>query len=428
MPPMATKVVPALLALFVAPVLGAQQFTSIGREAVPRTTGSGWTRLVDVDGDGALDMLCRTDLYFHNDGHARFTQRVLGGGTAGGPLYVVGDFDGDGDQDLLTTGAVLESRAPGPIWRGSNFTGSPLATGDFNADGKTDVVSPSGVAIATSLTTFQSINITPGNVSVATVADIDGDGDLDVVRVSPPQGQPPFTIPGSRSVARNDGGGTWATVFPFGGTSTTLAFSDIVAFDADGDGDVDCGFLGSTGWEFWRNQGGGTFTLWSGLPFGSGHYEVCDFDRDGDADLVTLWGWWENVGLGSFTAHLFPFLSVAPMNPSLQAIGDVDGDLDLDLVVGESTVFGIDAGRHLLLNRGGQDFVDATAWQWRSNGVGAVCGDVDGDGSPDLIDRGNSAILWRNGGDGWFAPTRGPYVRQLVDLDGDGDIEGLEGP
>lgn len=423
---MAMKVKSWFVSLLVSPALGAQQFVQIGREPIPSTTPFPRPDLIDLDGDGALDIFCQLDLYLHNDGHGRFTPRPLGGLV---PAYdtgrVLGDFDNDGDLDVLTFGAVLENRgALGPIWRTATFSFYPaalLGTGDFNGDQTPDVVTSNGIAITTSLTTFQLT----GNLSLSdavTEADLDGDGDLDLIDVIQAQTSPLFGWSGSLFFHRNDGAGTWTTLYAFGGPNTVTSYvSAIIAFDFDGDGDVDCGFLRGTSYECWRKMGNGTFVAAPGMPFGSSPLRVFDLDQDGDMDLIGISSWIENSGNGSFAHHTFPplippWLSLSDQRPNKQAFGDIDGDSDLDIV----------QGTRCLLNLGGQVFFDTTTGPLRAiEQPDGPLVDVDGDHFPDLMCI-LRPTLWRNGGDGWFAATPGFNAILFADLDGDGDLDGLD--
>lgn len=117
------------------------------------------------------------------------------------------------------------------------------------------------------------------------------------------------------------------------------------------------------------------------------------------------------------------------------ATGDVDGDGDLDVVVGNGNNPNL-----LLLNDGRGTFVDATAGRLVTPGVwnstNAVdLADIDGDGDLDLLVGNDFSVtnrVYRNDGLGYFTEvtataigtTLGDTIDQVVvDVDGDGDLD-----
>jgi len=200
----------------------------------------------------------------------------------------------------------------------------------------------------------------PGSVysSPATI-DIDGDGDLDLVVGN---------NYGYFGTVQNNGDGTWTQLTdaanPLDGIAN-IYFSDPTAIDYDGDGDMDIVSGSSYGDTYAiRNDGGGSWTLLTGgaRPFAGASFDV-----------------------GSFSSF---------------ASGDVDGDGDDDLVVGNAT--GV---IRTFINNGGGSFAEATGVNNPFNGIDVgtysipVLVDIDGDGDADLVvsdNVGGDTRVWEN--------------------------------
>jgi hypothetical protein len=150
-------------------------------------------------------------------------------------------------------------------------------------------------------------------------ADLDGDGDMDVLSASY----------GSDTVAwhENTGGG----VFDYREISTNApGASKITAADLNGNGRMDVVTIGRTTGEVavYINLGGGNFrreTIYThGMEsdsFGEPSISVIDMDGDGDLDLVSsigdyqeqgAWVWHENLNLYSIEATAGPNGAIAP--------------------------------------------------------------------------------------------------------------------
>jgi len=140
---------------------------------------------------------------------------------------------------------------------------------------------------------------------------------------------------------------------------------------------------------------------------------LCDVDGDGDADLV-LGNFLEQNRLYLNEGGVFPDATATYMPVDVGAtqsvaVGDVDGDGDLDLVFGNGAP-SIGRQNQLYLNDGAGHFADATAARLPDHGdptyVVAPC-DVDGDGDLDLVvgNFGEQNLLYLNDGTGRFTDT-----------------------
>lgn len=307
---------------------GAAPVSGINMVARP-ASGSSWA---DVDGDGDLDafvptQLRRADLYYRNLGGGRFIADDLGSATAtkGSNFSSTwADLDGDGDLDLLVGGPALEPAEPMLVFR--NDGGRFVEVKDHPLDNG------------------------PNNGGAVVAADVDNDGDVDVLVANSDLSRRSGLTPTPTEhplLYRNDG--DWKFVATAGqGFASATAFPAIstATGDVDNDGDLDLvlGMVGDSKTplrdRLLLNDGRGGFVA-APVDFGE-HREMqaalalADFDGDGDLDLLAA-AYNEPVrfylgdGRGGFVdggaidrrrAH------------SAAAVADLDGDGRLDVVIG----------------------------------------------------------------------------------------------
>ena len=185
-------------------------------------------------------------------GNGDGTFRVPIAASAQGGAPVDGDFNGDGIPDLAITGApayILLGNGDGtfqpPVFNGNAFfAGFGVAVGDFNGDGKLDVIAGSNDGIFVMLGDGRGNLSTPvdvafgANPTQAAVGDFNGDHKLDVAVLD--------SLGGNFWVLLGNGDGTFqpATSYPMS-TAQGLASGMLVA-DLNGDGNVDVAVTGAT--------------------------------------------------------------------------------------------------------------------------------------------------------------------------------------
>ena len=267
------------------------------------------------------------------------------------------------------------------------------------------------------------------------LADLDNDGDLDVVL--PNMGR------NFSQVLFNNGKGK----FDDSGQKLTQQGHGVGIGDLNGDGYLDC-IITCAGYgenkvftykptTVYLNDGKGVFRD-SGLDLGDGvkdrgGYVVGLSDMDGDGDLDFVKGLWRsptkiflNDGKGRFSDS-------GKTIPKNSFLGDLDGDGDTDVFVKETGV-----GYKTLLNNGAMDFIEH--WKGEDNhAIGSAkdtaLGDLDGDGDLDVFitngDRSGSfpSLVWLNDGTGRFTDSAQQLGSSffgwivLGDLNGDGSLD-----
>jgi hypothetical protein len=405
---------------------GDDQFSKILED-----TGSG-VALIDYDGDGKLDVFLSSGHWVEGVSDPAFKDQTSSGRSrlyrnlgdwkfqdvtdaAGihehgfGMGAVVGDYDGDGDEDLL----VL-NWGPNVLYR--------------NDGGKfVDVTAACGVAGP------ERLNGQPKWSVNGFFFDYDRDGDEDLwvsnyLAFDPgfrdpnlPKEYPyegPESYRGQQSqLFRNDGPDPKSGEFRFvdvtkeaGLESPEAKTMGAVACDFDGDGDLDVfTALDSMPNALWRNDGGRTFTQIAadagvaldknGQAMASMHGTVGDVEGDlvfdlfvpnlAEGCLYRADSKWHFAEEGQ-TRGLAKVLKGSGAWGSQLADFDLDGDEDLLVVLGGA--FDLKAGEHdrLFLNDGVGNFRDASgelgpafAERWVSRG--AAFGDLDDDGDLDYV-------------------------------------------
>ncbi|MCA9258647.1 MAG: VCBS repeat-containing protein, partial [Planctomycetales bacterium] len=293
------------------------------------------------------------------------------------------DFDGDGDQDLLaaTFYNVLLLENDGQqnythhVVAGGTASRQAVIAADIDSDGDLDVLSvASGVAGLSWYVNVAGTFVThdlPGlatNAVAAQVADLDGDGDQDIAFSAVEMGW-----------LENDGSQNFTRHVLVPGDANNFRSDTLAVGDIDGDGDVDllAGRYATGGAVAWfTNNGAGEFTPNLVDAAWSQGGAIVDLDRDGDMDLVASMvgtgaglAWFENDGSESFVRREMATGRVA----SKMAVADVEGDGDWDVVA----IYSNEA--YWLANDGAGEFTYRQLATYYET-YAMVVADIDGDG------------------------------------------------
>jgi len=254
-------------------------------------------------------------------------------------------------------------------------------------------------------------------------ADLDGDNDLDIFTAE--------YYSHAAGVFLNDGTGRFVRDTSYNLGSTFNPWSATLA-DFDGDGDIDAALadynLGRV--VLLYNDGGGGFTVG---PYYIAHPQPQtifsgDFDGDKDIDLVTANRGSDDISIlmnngdGTFATAVNYATGTDPISGT--AI-DIEGDGDLDLAIVNSG----QAKVAVLLNDGTGAFTSDTAYSTPFSPLCIASADLDGDGDLDLATvnwTNSSASVLKNDGNGRFTVRQdysvgtGPYSIITSDINGDG--------
>ncbi|MBN1543464.1 VCBS repeat-containing protein [candidate division KSB1 bacterium] len=298
----------------------------------------------------------------------------------------------------------------------------------------------------------------PGMITAMVNADFDLDGDFDLFQANMLYTGLGFMGPNRLFI--NNGSGYYREHESSGLTAQGNNTRGAVAFDADGDGDLDlyCVNWGQAN-ELYLNDGQGRFTRVFQGAEGSDHPEdygqlgvtAADIDNDGDIDLYVCRRPADNQraenflfindGTSRFTEEAVARGVNYPGRSHGAVFADVDNDGDLDLFVinyaepdGELPLLGV------FINDGDGYFSDRTnTFNIRVSGYHLLFADVDNDTDLDLYlirnadkEPGARAELYLNDGSGGFTKQNDTGLEvgsqdargaAAADIDGDGDVD-----
>lgn len=414
-------------------------------QTVPRVIVPG-----DFDRDGYPDIavgFARANVVtvLVNDGTGRLgSASDLGIGSTAQALCSR-DLDDDGDLDILV--ATGDPDVVTTLWNGEERTSvtarstryliaqPPHAAdiADMDGDGDLDVITGNGLrgTVTTVLNngdgTYRLRGHTRnlGYLNSVNASDMDGDGDLDVVTADH-QSQRVF-------IAMNDGDAGLDEVRTFGVGRGNTFFVTTGDFDGDGAPDVIAANEGANQVSLLLNDGAGR--LGTARAFRVGARPVCatvaDVDEDGRLDVAVANELSASVsllrgdGAGSFDA---PLTLPVRGRPTWVISGDWDADGDVDLATANH--LGRQVG--ILINAGGGEFLPATLHAVGQTPYSLRTADMDGDGVADLVTANRDAhtvSILAGDGAGAFSPSvhfsvgTEPRFVLLGDLDRNGTVD-----
>jgi hypothetical protein len=314
-----------------------------------------------------------------------------------------------------------------------------FATADVDRDGDLDVVVNSAdFSVLSVLKTMNGALEDWWSSSVThpkkgfLAGDVDVDGDVDIVALGTNELQ----------VYQNKGAGLFNSigepppVWPLDGTPVSGVLADL-----DGDLRVDFAGVGTAGGEprlsIHLNRPGPDFSSAGSFEIGGEALSIvsADFTRDGRADLAMaglgLDGEkpWARIAIaveGDPLVELRPALDLE-FEPSALAAADLDGDADADLAI-----LGRTEGRvTLLFHRGGGSFDRGGSFPCGPEPRLIGAGDVTRDGLVDLVAAGGTTAVFvlpnlgdRSFGTAMEAPLPAvPTRMEVADMDGDGRLD-----
>ena len=445
-------------------------------QTVSNTAASIYTlALADLDHDGDLDLASGCGgaaafeiMVWENDGTpfaGEWTSNGVGG-AADVLALAVGDLDHDGQPDLVSgdSGAVIYA------WQndGTPFTGLwtsqmvgnttdptyALALGDLDNDGYLDLVSGDarnqvnvwendGTPFSGTWTA-NLVGSSKDTVNALALADLDGDGALDIVS----DVEYPSATDYGVAVWQNDG-------TPFSGLWTWSVIGDskdavnaLAVGDLDNDGRVDVASGSGSGEDYeviaWYSPASPFVDPWTQEDVGASADDVngvalADLDHDGDLDIASASGngedfeliVWENTHtpepLGAWTEVTQP----APTYDALSvSVADLDHDGKLDIAAGTDG-----KGVYVWRGDGGYTWTQVGATDLPDSGIwtGIAWGQINNVGDLDLAaaNQGGGLKAWRSqeNGTNWDdistgLPTSGQYQAvALGHIDHDGLLD-----
>ncbi len=320
------------------------------------------------------------------------------------------------------------------------FTSSPavasgnlpfhVAIGDFNGDGRQDIASTNYSDNTVSIRLGNGLGNFSGTTNISTgiqpwsvaVGDFNGDGKQDLAVVN--------NGSNNVSIRLGDGLGNFSgnTELPVGILPTAVATGD---FNNDGKTDLAIALLGSNAIAVRFGDGTGNFTGNLNVPAGSGPFSIAisDFNGDGKQDIASVDynvnSVSMNLGNGSGGFSGGATIVNVGVNPYAIASGDFNGDGKQDIATANYNSNNVS----IRLGDGTGNFFGITEVTVGIGPGSVTIADFNGDGKPDLVAANylsNNISIRFGDGNGMFTGNTnilvgtGPQSLAIGDFDGDG--------
>lgn len=366
-----------------------------------------------------LDGSCLGATTFDWNGVAADTFTFNGAGTGmwtghdgGMANNFLGDYNGDGKTDIMKYSTVAgqwrvklgfgTDFADGGLWVGHSGGPTNNVTGDFNGDGKTDIAGYTGadgnwhVCYSTgSISINNGFNCSfmrshSGGAAQNFSGDFNGDGRTDMMRYADAPNVGKWRMWLSTGTAFTDAG-LWE------GHSGGPANNVVADFNGDGKSDI-MGYAGNGQWHVALSTGsnfqqGSAGQMWAGHSGGQTNNVVADFNGDSKSDIAGYAGngqWHVCLSKGnSFTCSFWAGHSGGITN---NKIGDFNGDGRADM----AGYTGSGGTWHVVLSNGSSfNMPGSGMWPGHSGGAGlSIVGDFNGDGKSDMAGYTNNVNMW----------------------------------